>query len=374
MAVRIIDRKWYVDIRDNIGKRHRLKSPENSKKGALAYERLLLGRISRNEPLRGVEDQKSPLFKDFAQQWLKSYVASNNKPSVQTTKREIIGNHLTPFFGARHIDQITGWMIEQFKTKKQSEGLAPKTVNNILTVLRTCLNHAHEWELIEKPIKIKPVKCPEPKTKYLSRDELSLLLSDTEAGMWNDMILIATHTGMRFGELCGLHWEDVELDTKTIYVRRALVRKLLTTPKSGKKRAIPMSDAVVKRLKQMRRQGKFVFMREDGREITKGMGLPELHKICDRVGIQRVGWHTLRHTFATMLVEGGESLRVIQKLLGHSTIRMTERYSHVPDSSLTKAVQKLDSIQFGESLGSIWAVDFLRETETKIPVGTKAYK
>jgi len=359
MAVRIIDKHWYVDLRSD-GKRYRRKSPEDSKKGALAFQAVLLGRISRGEPIDGTPINTCPLFGDFVQQWFKSYVVANNKTSVRVTKRDIIKNHLTPFFGKHPLDQITSWMIEQFKTKKQKDGLKAKTINNILSVLRTCLAYAHEWELIDKTIRIKALKTVPPPTKYLSIEELNLLLEDKQAGVWNDMTLVAAHTGMRYGELCGLHWEDVNLQTKTIHVRLSLVRKEFTTPKSGKTRIIPMSEAVFTKLSLTDTHGPLVFMREDGRQITKGMGLPNLHKICDRVGIKRIGWHTLRHTFATMLVDRGRPLMVVKELLGHSTIKMTERYAHVPETSLTQAVLCLDNLASEDSLGSIWAVNSQR--------------
>ena len=157
------------------------------------------------------------------------------------------------------------------------------------------------------------------------------------------MMVVAIKTGLRQGELLGLQWDDVDLVAGRLVVRRAVSRGRLSTPKSGKSREVPLSPNAVLALKQHRHlRGEFVFCNPDGSRLTKGRCKWPLWRVCKRAGLRRIGWHFLRHTFASHLVMNGEPLKAVQELLGHSTISMTEQYAHLSPDVRRDAVTRLD--------------------------------
>lgn len=156
------------------------------------------------------------------------------------------------------------------------------------------------------------------------------------------MILIGARTGLRLGELVALRWADVDFAAKRILVRRSIVRGVESSTKSNRERAVDLSTSALSALRAHRHNAsEFVFCDDAGQHLTRGM----LHDAIERAGkkaeIGQVGWHVLRHTFASHLAIAGVSLRAIQLLMGHSTIAMTERYAHLSQESIASAVARL---------------------------------
>ncbi len=242
MTVRIIKKSWWVDFRFNYS-RIRKRSPENSRAGAHAYEALLRQKLARGEQIdRPLQPQQSQLFKDFAWQWFEEYVETNNKPSEQRNKRHILNASLVPFFGKMPVEKITTQNIEQYKSLTLKEGISAKSINNRLIVLSKCIKTAYEWlGLAGVPPKVALLKCPPPKTDYLSPDECELLTAHAN-GVIQELIVTALRTGMRQGELKGLQWSSIDWQRRSITVRHSRndYTKQLESPKSNRERYIPM--------------------------------------------------------------------------------------------------------------------------------------
>ncbi|MEO5928137.1 MAG: tyrosine-type recombinase/integrase [Patescibacteria group bacterium] len=110
--------------------------------------------------------------------------------------------------------------------------------------------------------------------------------------------------------------------------------ELVDETKTGRRRVVPLIPATVETLLALDRSGEYLFTRADGSFMKPAHVAPVLHRACKAAGIKRIGWHALRHTFATTLVSRGAPLRVVQELLGHTTIQMTCRYAHAAPSTL----------------------------------------
>lgn len=126
-------------------------------------------------------------------------------------------------------------------------------------------------------------------------------------------------------------------------MRRRFYRGKLDIPKSGKSREVALSEdarAALKRHRHLR--GELVFCDLDGRPFTHRVATRMLWRALKRVGLRLVGWHSLRHTFASQLAMAGAPLKAIQELLGHATIQMTMRYAHLSPEIARDAVQMLD--------------------------------
>ena len=353
MAVRKIRDAWYADFRF-MRERYRRKSPENSRRGAEAFERLLMQKLLSGESINEPTIVIKRTFKEFSKEWFKTYVVTNNKRSEQQSKETILRLHLTPFFGAMSLDEITSHSIEQYKRSHQATGAHPKTINNQLTVLKKLMHSAIEWGELETIPVIKCLKVPPCKIRFLSQEESHKLYGDFTEPYWRSMVVVGLFTGMRLGELIGLQWEDVDFEEHLVHVRRAIVRGEVTSPKSHKSRSIPMSTSLDDLLFQMREPKGLVFHQEDGNPVTPKQAECGLWRLCSRTGIKKIGWHALRHTFASQLVMKNVPMRHVQQLLGHSSIVMTERYAHLAPHTLHDAVAVLDTpnAMFGHSVGT----------------------
>lgn len=347
MSTRKIRNSWWVDFRcERV--RHRKRSPENSQPGAKAYELLLRQRIARGEPLNGHEENQGPpipTFTDFSEKWYKTYVLTNNKPSGQASRRYVLRAHLVPFFGGMKLTEITSLDIEQFKAAKLEAGLAAPTVNNHLTILGKCLRCAEEWGELEHVPKMKPLKVPPQRFDFFSREESEKLLSVIEDPRWYALVLLALRTGLRVSELLGLEWSDIDFDRQLLSLRRSIVQGVVGSPKNNRERHIPLTPLLCDALQKIRKPSGQLFCGKNGKLWSYFKLRNGLKKFCKKAGLRIIGWHKLRHTFASQLVAAGVSLKATQELLGHSSISMTLRYAHLAQSALRTAVEALENPQ-----------------------------
>jgi integrase len=309
--------------------------------------------MSRGEPLPGApsltqpiaEEKHVPTFEEFSKEWYETYVMTVNKHSEQYTKEGVLRVHLVPFFGQTPIDKISAYQIEQFKSLKVKAKLNPKTINNFLACLRKCLQSAIDWEKISTMPKMKKFPIDGGRIDFLSPIESAQLLTDTGHPTINGMTLMGLRTGMRFGELIGLDWSDVDLDKRRINVKRNKVMGKIGTPKNGKTRSIDIASDLHAYLIQQPKKKGAVFQLQDGRELTHHLALNALKRSCERVNVRKVSWHVLRHTTASQLVAEGVPLNVVKELLGHSNILMTMKYAHLAPSAIKDAVELFSKIE-----------------------------
>lgn len=285
----------------------------------------------------------------------------NNKPSSVDSKEKLLRVHILPRLGDLRLDEVTYAVIEDFKVAlaktpinlcktyvgvemvtKSPRRLSAKTINNVLTVLRRMLVVARKRGLLSSVPDVEWLRSERPKFDFLDYSEAERLLAAAD-GEWRTMILVALRTGMRHGELIGLRWEDVDLVAGRISVRQNVVNGHVGTPKSGKPREIPLGLEVKAALKAHRHlRGPLVFCDLDGRLLTTVSTRRPLWHACKRAGLRQIGWHPLRHTFASHLVMRGASMKAVQELLGHSSILMTMRYAHLAPEVVNETVCLLD--------------------------------
>lgn len=371
MSVRKIKNSWWVDLRVDYT-RYRKRSPENTKVGAEAYEVVLRQKLARGESIGKVVHtaDQIQLFGQFAWKWFDDYVVPNNKYQEQRMKMYILRSALVPFFGKMRIEQIATHHIEQYKAYALKRGVKAKTINNRLAVLGKCIRTAYEWlEIKGIPPKIVLLKCPPPQTNYLSVGESMLLLSNADA-LIGEVILLALRTGMRQGELRGLQWSSINWQNQTITVRHSLNdrTKKLESPKSNRERHIPMSVDVYQMLFKRKSEGGFVFIDSNSLPYDSQRLIKRLNEVRKRAGLRKFTWHSLRHTFATLLATKGAPLHVVQALLGHSNISTTMRYAHVAPSTLRSAIDMLDpksafKANYGQPVGNQWSETIEQEIE-----------
>jgi integrase len=226
-----------------------------------------------------------------------------------------------------------------------------KTVNGVLEVLSKMLHVARKRGVIAAVPEIEWLRVPPQKFDFLTFEEADQLIAAAE-GELHTMIIVALRTGLRLGELRGLRWEDVDLAAGKIRVWQSIVyikrrgetgRDVVTTPKSHKAREVPLSDEARAALRAHRHlRGPLVFCDEGGAVVQFQKTQQALWRVFRQAKLRQMGWHALRHTFASHLAMRGVPLKVIQELLGHASITVTMRYAHLSPGITRDAVKLLD--------------------------------
>ncbi|RKH78794.1 site-specific integrase [Corallococcus sp. AB045] len=367
---------WWVDVKYQhpSGKVERVRkaSPINTRRGAEEYERqvrhaLLTGTFGKEKPT----EKRIVTLAEFEPRFI-TYSENNNKGSTLLSKRQILADHLLPFFGGMALDAIGLAEVEDFKAamRKKHSGararkeapsraalrlrkgsgpppMSPRYINNTLTVLHKLLTLAQEQGVIAHVPRVKLLKTRKPAFDFLTFDEAERLVAHAEPA-WRALLLVAIKTGLREGELMGLQWSDLDLPRGKLQVRRTRTNRQEGLPKGGRERGVDLPASVVDALKEHRHlRGAYVFCQEDGQPLTDGLMRRPLERNLIRASITReqgrIGWHDLRHTYGSHLAMRGIPLKVIQELMGHATIEMTMRYAHLSPETKERAVQQLDA-------------------------------
>jgi len=161
---------------------------------------------------------------------------------------------------------------------------------------------------------------------------------------WHPFFATAFMSGMRLGELAALKWSDVDLEHGIIQVRRSLWREKEGSTKSGRNRYVPVNlflAEVLKRHGRGKEPNARVFLSGSHDTLTCNSHRKPFARVINRANLKRIRFHDVRHSFASQLVMKGVPIRVVQELLGHSTVQMTERYSHLAPSATREAVEVL---------------------------------
>lgn len=262
---------------------------------------------------------------------------------------------LEPVLAKKAMKDIAPLDLERIKRNMTAGGRAERTIRLALAVVRQVFNYAANNGLFfgTNPAgpagKVKRPRADNRRTRYLTEAEAEALLValKEKSPDVHDQALLSLHTGMRAGEIFSLTWRDVNLDAGTI---------LIKDTKSGRNRYAFITDRV-RAMFESRPPSTPNDLVFPGR---KGKKTPQISNTFERVvadlkfnqGItdrrQRVTFHTCRHTFASRLVERGVDIYHVKELLGHQTIELTARYSHLSDGSLRAAVARLEETRQGD--------------------------
>jgi integrase len=282
-----------------------------------------------------IEDEKVTL-KEFSKEYLidkKNSTQFNTYVGIELR----VNLHLVSYFGKEFLFNITPHKVFSYQTKRLSEGLCNATVNREMTCLSNLLNTAVTWKRIKSnPImKIKRLKEPPGRVRYLSLEEINRLLENCPEPPHplRSIITVALTTGMRKSEIFGLKWEYIKPETRFI---------IIPITKNNTSRLIPANDTLLRTLADLPHNSDFVFLGRKGKPFVDLK--ISFKEACRKAGIKEFRFHDLRHTYASHLAMRGVHMRALQELLGHKNILMTQRYSHLSPEHLQGAVKLLDDI------------------------------
>jgi integrase len=338
---------WEVDISVRLpdGTSHRdrkrvtLTSKSAAKRWGEERERELALRGPR-QPMKEV-----PTLKEFAPRFIESYAKANRqKPSGIAAKETILRMHLLPRLGAKRLDAITNEDIQRLKHQLRLR--APKTVNNVLTVLNVLLKTAVEWGGIERmPCTIRLLRTP--KTSALFHDFGAYERLETAAAELDKraqlIVLLGGQAGLRCGEMMALEWGDVDFENRQLRVERSDWKGQVTSTKGGRSRVVGMTERLYGALRAHRSlRGARVLCQNDSQPLTQKIVQDHVRRAARRAQVTPEGVHVLRHTFCSHLAMRGASTRAIQELAGHKDISTTQRYMHLSPAAKDGTIRLLD--------------------------------
>ncbi|WP_304046494.1 tyrosine-type recombinase/integrase [Desulfovibrio piger] len=273
-------------------------------------------------------------------------LSSSSKKGI-TTETGRWQHHIAPFLGNMPLDGVKNVQIMQLRKVLEEKSLSPQSVYHCLSLVRRVLRRAVEWELYAGPVPVfRMPKFDNRRLRFLSEAEAAYLLQNlsSKSELWHDITKFALYTGLRAGEIYGLMPYHIDMTISCV--------KIYDT-KNTLSRIVPLNDIAVNIVKKYYGHSvqSLPLFNYDGE-------LPSAHYKVFRCAInacgfnrgikdrrERVCFHTLRHTFASWLVQKGYPLAMVGTLLGHKDIKMTMRYAHLAPDQARQAVSSLPCLE-----------------------------
>lgn len=296
--------------------------------------------------------------------WAGEYLG-NLKPGTISTYTGIIKNHIKPAMGAVKLTDLHPHRVQKFINSL--EGLAISSVRIVYKVLHAALEKAVRLEYIPK----NPASyCVLPKHEQkaitpLADAQTAALLKAAKGSCIENILTVALFAGLRISELCGLSWDQIDMEKSTITVSKQLAspatrkKGLFISPKNGKSRTLKAAPSVIAALKDQRRkqaemrlragqlwsnEHNLVFTLEDGSIFNQQRTTREFKRLLTAAGLEDIRFHDLRHTYAVNAIRAGDDIKTIQGNLGHASAAFTlDRYGHFTEQMMQDSASRMES-------------------------------
>lgn len=306
---------------------------------------------------------------EFLAKWLES-IRGSVKEKTWISYEGTVRLHIEPEIGGLKLAKLKPLHVQNLYAHKLSSGLSPTSVNNIHRVLRRALNCAVRWGMLTRSVcdLVDPPRPSRREMRTLTTEEVRRLLLATRGDRLEAFYVLAVCTGMRFGELLGLLWEDLDLERNALHLRRQLIRSkdegyYLGDLKDSDARRIPLPEEAVNALEihrkrqleermQRARQWKdngLVFCTQIGTPLDqRNLYRRHYKRLLKAAELPDIRFHDLRHTYATLMIADGNNVKTIQRILGHYTASYTlDRYSHVLKEHEDQAAAAVQNLIWG---------------------------
>ncbi|TDG11658.1 DUF4102 domain-containing protein [Seongchinamella unica] len=254
-------------------------------------------------------------------------------------------HYISDEFGRLPINRFRKDAVVAFHNRLRESGLAPATADHYVKLIRRALNLAVEWDMIPtNPVaRITLFNADNRIERFLSQEELQKLLHtlDTVDARRRTVAMVVKFllfTGARVDEALQARWADIDRKNRTWTIQAA-------NSKSKRRRSIPLNDAAMAILDQLRTRNRSEWLFTSSRKARDGSGgrerMTSINKVWQQIrvdaGLPTLRLHDLRHNYASMLVNSGRTLYEVQQILGHSDSKVTERYAHLSTATLQDA-------------------------------------
>lgn len=314
--------------------------------------------------------ERDQSVKQHVERWLEIH-KTRIRWSTYLGYRRIVYRHIIPALGHITLQKLSARDLDTLYARKLEEGLSPVRIRSIHMVIHMALKQAVRWRLINRNVSedVSPPRDTQPHVRQtLTPEQAQKLLSVAKGHRLEGLLTLALATGMRKGELLALRWKDIDFERRSLYVRRSVLRlpggHRETEPKTASsKRQITLPPFAIEALQQHRirqleaklkagpswEEHDLVFPNIYGRYLNSQSLFVLFASLLKKAGLPPMRFHDLRHSAATLLITMGVPVKVIQELLGHSSITITLNvYSHVLPSMQQEAMEKLDRLFGGK--------------------------
>lgn len=320
--------------------------------------RLFLERRKMEVELARKHDCEAVLFEQAAEEYIARVLPTAYKPSTVVNMTSDLKAHLVPFFKDAYVCEISARDLDSFIAERIIDDGASsgKTLREINT-FRQFMNTAVTWRYASyNPGYLVKIKARNVNSiSFLRPVELKSLFEHANPA-WRPYLMTAGLTGMRCGELAGLFERDVDFTEHKIRVRRSVYAGKYDTPKTASAiRDIDMPPSLERELRawvdsplRLKTQTGILFPSRYGNPPTSFVGNKiALQPALEAAGLPKIRLHDLRHTYASILIANRESLKYIQRMLGHRSVKTTvDTYGHLIDESNMPAARRLDEAVF----------------------------
>jgi len=368
MAVKVRQHKgkYWVFI-DHKGKR-KAKCIGTSKRAAESVAEKIEAKITLGQFEIKDERQRRP-FEVYFRNWLDTYARAHCKASTVSIYETAFRLYLLPAFGQKDLSGITREEVKNLTYDLLAKGKTRSTVKNVLAPIREMFNHAIEdghvtFNPALRVLRRSRTEEGEQKEKasFLTREELGVLLRTGQEHFpdYYPFVSLLARTGLRLGEAVALQWGDLDVTGRFVEVRRTMVYRTLTLPKSGKARRVDLSRQLTDTLKALLLERKKETLKKGWGEVPPWVFTTETgnlldpdnfrgrvwYKLLAKAGLRHIRIHDLRHTLASLLIQNGESLAYVKEQMGHHSIKITvDTYGHLVPGGNRQAVDKLDGLE-----------------------------
>lgn len=350
---------WYA-VMNHRGERGYKKFP--TKAEAKKFAKDARQKLAKGEMFRTKKGPSLETLESFSLDWIEKHCRERNlKPRTYESYLQELKKHILPALGFRPVIEITRGEVREFLDRKAAEGLSPRTVDYLRTILTTIFNTAREREIrTDNPAERfgRGKRVGKNKVaKILTEEEENKLLSlvyekDPE---YFAVLLTSLRTVVRRGEVVALRWEDLDWENALLRVRRSIdLKGRIGTPKNGKERVTAVSSQLAGVLAWHKRRieaseyhsSPWMFpnpVRKDGGPVKGDHLLKKFREWLEEAGIERRRWHDIRHSGVTRALEKGAEIALVSKFAGHSNIGITaDMYGHIRPKFLGGVVGVLD--------------------------------
>ena len=300
-------------------------------------------------------------FGEWIDFWYKYFSSPKLRPTTQATYENRIYGHIIPSVGKIPLSKLTQNDLQQFYAKLKRTGrkvnveLKGTGVSDIMVrschaLCRSSLEKALEEGLITRNPSI-GCKLPPKKNgemKVLTQNEIVRLLNQAYDEGYYEMFLLELTTGMRRGEILGLKWRDLNLETGELNIKRQLTTKGISVPKTKSSiRTILLPPDMLDLLREMKKTAKYDWIFpspvKEGEPRNPTAITKRFRLMLERAHCKHVRFHDLRHTFATMALENGMDVKTLSAMIGHVSSETTLNiYSHITDTMQQQAAVRID--------------------------------